>query len=176
MSRRGFFDHRGGRRAFMHSAHHHVKRGIELSGKRTPTHAGGSRVGTGARRLWQPIFLRPRRVFRNRRLRDRDLANVYGFNAWAAFAAGIAAGAGVGAAIGALTFPSGLRGSYFALVTMAFAEVLRIVASVTPITGAGVGILIKLDPGARALQFQSRAAFYWFILALVAAALTALRA
>jgi branched-chain amino acid transport system permease protein len=31
--------------------------------------------------------------------------------------------------------------------------------------------LIKLDLGARALQFQSRAAFYWFILALVAIAL-----
>ena len=63
----------------------------------------------------------------------------YGLNAWPAFAAGIAAGAGVGAAIGALTFRSGLRGSYFALVTLAFAEVLRIIASVAPITGAGVG-------------------------------------
>lgn len=95
----------------------------------------------------------------------------YGLNAWPAFAIGIAAGAGVGAVIGALTFRSGLRGSYFALVTLAFAEVLRIIASVAPITGAGVGTLIKLDLGARALQFPSRAAFYWFILALVAAAL-----
>jgi branched-chain amino acid transport system permease protein len=99
----------------------------------------------------------------------------YGCNAWAAFAAGIAAGAGVGAVIGALTFRSGLRGSYFALVTLAFAEVLRIVASVAPITGAGVGILIKLDVGARTLQFASRAAFYWFILALVAIALIVTR-
>ena len=37
--------------------------------------------------------------------------------------------------IGALSFRSGLKGSYFALVTLAFAEVLRIVASVAPITG-----------------------------------------
>jgi len=95
----------------------------------------------------------------------------YGFNAWPAFAIGIAAGAGVGAVIGALTFRSGLRGSYFALVTLAFAEVLRITASVAPITGAGVGTLIKLDLSARALQFPSRAAFYWFILALVTIAL-----
>ena len=95
----------------------------------------------------------------------------YGLNAWPAFALGIAAGAAVGAAIGALTFRFGLRGSYFALVTLAFAEVLRIVASVAPITGAGVGILIKLDLGVHALQFPSRAAFYWFILALVAVAL-----
>ena len=99
----------------------------------------------------------------------------YGLNAWPAFAAGIVAGAGVGAAIGALTFRSGLRGSYFALVTLAFAEVLRILASVAPITGAGAGLLIKLDIGARALQFPSRAAFYWFILALVATALVITR-
>ena len=58
---------------------------------------------------------------------------------------GIAAGALVGGFIGALSFRSGLRGSYFALVTLAFAEVLRIIASVAPITGAGVGTLVKLD-------------------------------
>src|SRR6516225_8402249 len=65
----------------------------------------------------------------------------YNVNAWVACAAGIVAGAAVGSAIGALTFRSGLKGSYFVLVTLAFAEVLRILASVAPITGAGVGIL-----------------------------------
>lgn len=91
----------------------------------------------------------------------------YGVNAWIGFLAGIAAGALIGALIGFLTFRSGLKGSYFALVTLAFAEVLRIIASVTPITGAGVGILIKLDLRFAAFQFQSRALFYWVILTLV---------
>jgi branched-chain amino acid transport system permease protein len=95
----------------------------------------------------------------------------YGVNAWLAFAAGIAGGAAIGGIIGTLTFRAGLRGSYFALVTLAFAEVLRIIASVAPITGAGVGILIKLDLRVAALQFQSRAVFYWVILALVAISL-----
>ena len=95
----------------------------------------------------------------------------YGINAWIGFAAGIAAGAVLGAVLGALTFRSGLRGSYFALVTLAFAEVLRIIASVAPITGAGVGTLISLNLGIRTLQFQSRAAFYWIILALVGVSL-----
>ncbi len=95
----------------------------------------------------------------------------YGINAWAAFAAGIAGGALVGAAIGALAFRAGLKGSYFALVTLAFAEVLRILASVAPITGAGVGLLIALDLRPQALQFQSRAPFYWIALALVAVSL-----
>jgi len=95
----------------------------------------------------------------------------YGVNAWVAFGLGIAAGAAFGAVIGGMTFRSGLRGSYFALVTLAFAEVLRILASVAPITGAGVGTLVKLNLHASALQFESRAIFYWMILALVAVAL-----
>src|SRR5689334_8442518 len=99
----------------------------------------------------------------------------YGLNAWPAFALGIVAGAIVGAIIGVLAFRSGLRGSYFALVTLAFAEVLRILASVAPITGAGVGTLIKLDLRWQALQFQSRAVFYWVILGLVGVSLAAAR-
>src|SRR5262249_43956308 len=95
----------------------------------------------------------------------------YGVNAWLAFALAIAGGAMIGAVIGALTFRSGLRGSYFALVTLAFAEVLRILASVAPITGAGVGILVTLDLRPQAFQFQSRAPFYWIILTLVAASI-----
>ena len=78
--------------------------------------------------------------------------------------------------IGALSFRSGLKGSYFALVTLAFAEVLRIIASVAPITGAGVGTLIKLDLRPEAFQFQSRAPFYWIILALVGLSLILVRA
>jgi len=99
----------------------------------------------------------------------------YGVNAWIAFVLGIAGGALTGAVIGALTFRSGLRGSYFALVTLAFAEVLRILASVAPITGAGVGILITLDLRPQAFQFQSRAPFYWIILSLVAISLIIVR-
>ena len=101
----------------------------------------------------------------------------YGVNAWAGLACGIAAGTFVGGFIGALSFRSGLRGSYFALVTLAFAEVLRIIASVAPITGAGVGTLVKLDLRAApfealwAFQFQSRAPFYWIILGFVAVSL-----
>ncbi|HEY6858835.1 MAG TPA: branched-chain amino acid ABC transporter permease [Pseudolabrys sp.] len=99
----------------------------------------------------------------------------YGLNAWLGFGTGIASGAALGGIIGALTFRSGLRGSYFALVTLAFAEVLRIIASVAPITGAGVGTLITLDMRVQAFQFQSRAVFYWVILALVGASLVTAR-
>jgi branched-chain amino acid transport system permease protein len=100
----------------------------------------------------------------------------YDVNAWLGLVIGIAAGAAVGAVIGGLTFRSGLKGSYFSLVTLAFAEVLRIVASVAPITGAGVGTLIKLDLRPEAFQFQSRAPFYWIALAFVGVSLIIVRA
>lgn len=95
----------------------------------------------------------------------------YGVNAWLGLFAGIAVGALVGAIIGALCFRSGLKGSYFALVTLAFAEVLRIIASVAPITGAGVGTLIKLDLRPEAFQFQSRVPFYWIAVGFVGVSL-----
>ncbi len=99
----------------------------------------------------------------------------FGINAWVAFGLAIAAGALVGAITGALSFRSGLKGSYFALVTLAFAEVLRIIASVAPVTGAGVGLLIKLDLRPEAFQFQSRLPFYAIALALTAASMIVVR-
>jgi len=100
----------------------------------------------------------------------------FGFNAWAAFGSGIALGGVLGLAIGWLTFRAGLRGSYFALVTLAFAEVARIIASVWPLTGAGAGILIPLKIGIATLQFGTRAEGYWFVLALLGAAMLLVRA
>lgn len=104
------------------------------------------------------------------------LQTTFGVNAWIGFAAGVAIGAAVGAGIGYLSFRSGLRGSYFALVTLAFAEVFRILANSFPITGGAAGILIKLDVSAANLQFESRAAFYWVALALVGAVLVLTKA
>lgn len=91
----------------------------------------------------------------------------YGVNAWAAFAAAVALGSLAGLAIGFLSFRSGLRGSYFALVTLAFAEVFRIIANAAPITGGAAGTLIRLDVRPENFQFASRAVFYWIVLALV---------
>ena len=81
-------------------------------------------------------------------------------NAYAAFVAAIAIGAAVGAIIGFLSFRSGLRGSYFALVTLAFAEVFRIVANASPFAGGAAGTLLKLDMRPENFQFASRAIFF----------------
>ncbi len=97
----------------------------------------------------------------------------YGMNAWPAVAAGIALAAAVGLGIGFLAFRSGLRGSYFALVTLAFAEVFRVLANAAEVTGGAAGILIRLQADPANFQFAERGTFLWVALALVTLALVA---
>ena len=94
-----------------------------------------------------------------------------GLNAWAALVLAVTAAAAVGAAVGGLSFRYGLKGSYFALVTLAFAEVFRIGAVSLDITGGGVGLMLPLREGLAQLQFASRAGYVWLALAGVALAL-----
>ena len=89
------------------------------------------------------------------------------WNAWLGLIAAAAASALLGAAVGILVFGRRLRGSYFALVTLAFAEVFRVIANTLEITGGGVGLFLPNTPGLANLQFIERAGFFWFNLALV---------
>jgi branched-chain amino acid transport system permease protein len=94
-----------------------------------------------------------------------------GLNPWVAMPLGVLASAGVGVFVGALSFRYGLKGSYFALVTLAFAEVFRIVALSVPFTGAGVGLMVPLREGFGNMQFGSRRGFALMVLGLVVLAL-----
>ncbi len=89
-----------------------------------------------------------------------------GLNAWIALPLAVACGAASGVLVGALSFRYGLRGSYFALVTLAFAEVFRILANSVPFTGGGVGLLLPLRESAAEMQF-GKAGFLYLILAFV---------
>jgi branched-chain amino acid transport system permease protein len=89
-----------------------------------------------------------------------------GLSPWLGLPASALAGAAVGGVIAALSFRAGLKGSYFALITLAFAEVLRIVANSIGITGGGLGMLIPMKAGAGNFQFADRSGFYFLILAL----------
>jgi branched-chain amino acid transport system permease protein len=92
---------------------------------------------------------------------------------WLALPLGIAAACVVGLFFGALSFRYGLRGSYFALVTLAFAEVFRIVSLSVPFTGGGVGLMVPLREGAANMQFADRRGFVWLALGLVTLGLLA---
>ena len=94
-----------------------------------------------------------------------------GINAWVALPLAVAGAALVGLFLGALSFRYGLKGSYFALVTLAFAEVFRILALSVGFTGGGVGLMVPLRESAANLQFASRAGYLWLVLAVVVLAL-----
>ena len=94
-----------------------------------------------------------------------------GLGAWAALPLAAAGAAVVAVVVGALAFRYGLKGSTFALVTLAFAEVFRIVALQLPYTGAGVGLMLPLRESAANLQFASPRGYGGVVLGLVALAL-----
>ena len=102
---------------------------------------------------------------------DAVLQVRWGLNAWVACLGGMVAGGALGGAIGTLAFRARLRGSYFALITLAFAEVLRIGANAASLTGGAAGLLLPLDARPGNFQFVSRAVPVWIALGCVAAVL-----
>lgn len=99
----------------------------------------------------------------------------FGLSPWLALALAIVAGALVALFIGALSFRYGLKGSYFALVTLAFAEVFRILATSVQFTGGGVGLMVPLKPSFENMQFTSRTGYIYLVLYLVVLALIVTR-
>jgi branched-chain amino acid transport system permease protein len=73
----------------------------------------------------------------------------------------------LGLLIGSLCFHYGLRGPYFALATLAFAELLRLISLNLDLTGKAMGILIPLKGNAPlAFQHESKI-FYYFVILLM---------
>jgi branched-chain amino acid transport system permease protein len=91
---------------------------------------------------------------------------IYGVNPWIAWLLATAAGGAAGGLIGFVSYRAGIKGSYFALITLAAAEVGRILANSLPITRGGLGILITADLRAANFQFTDPVWFYYVTLAL----------
>ncbi|MGE0310531.1 MAG: branched-chain amino acid ABC transporter permease [Lautropia sp.] len=89
-----------------------------------------------------------------------------GLSPWLGLPVAALAGAVVGGIIAVLSFRAGLKGSYFALITLAFGEVLRIVANSIEITGGGLGMLIPAKASAANFQFPERIGYYFVMLLL----------
>lgn len=92
-----------------------------------------------------------------------------GLNAWLALPLALAASAGLAAVVGIAVLRAGLRGSYFSLVTLAIAEILRVLANSVSLTGAGAGIQLPLQARFSVLQFVSKTGYLYMLLACVAA-------
>ncbi len=101
-----------------------------------------------------------------------------GVSPWLGLWAGGLAAAGFGCFAGYLAFRYGLRGPYFALVTLAFAEMLRLVAVNWMAIGGPMGILIPLPRGGDSwwrLQFREKLPYYYVMLGLLVGVLVLTR-
>jgi branched-chain amino acid transport system permease protein len=95
-----------------------------------------------------------------------------GLSPWLGMLVGGALAAAFGLAAGYLSFRYGLRGPYFALVTLAFAEMLRVVAVNTKAVGSSLGLVIPSREAAPwHFVFGSKLSYYYVILAMALAAL-----
>jgi branched-chain amino acid transport system permease protein len=91
----------------------------------------------------------------------------WGITPWLALPLAAALGGAAGAGIGFAAFRAGLRGSYFALVTLAIAEAFRTLATATDFTRGGQGINVPLRRGFATFQFADRRASYAIVLLLL---------
>jgi branched-chain amino acid transport system permease protein len=76
----------------------------------------------------------------------------------------------LGLIVGFLGFRFGLRGFYFVLLTVAFAEICRIVASNVDAIGGALGYYITFTGNPRQFQFQDTRVYYYVALAMMVAA------
>lgn len=93
-----------------------------------------------------------------------------GVTPWLGMFAGAGAAALLGAVVGFLGFRFGLRGFYFVLLTVAFAEIGRVVALNTEAVGGALGLYITFTGNPRQFQFQDNRVYYYVALALMVGA------
>lgn len=101
------------------------------------------------------------------------LATHAGISPWLGMFAGAILAALLSLGIGYLGFRFGLRGFYFILLTLAAAEICRLVALHLPILGGYTGLFINFTPNPWQFQFQGKIPYYYIALAflLVASAI-----
>ncbi len=98
-----------------------------------------------------------------------------GVTPWIGMFVGGALAAVLGTIVGFLGFRFGLRGFYFVLLTVAFAEICRIIVANVDAVGGAIGYYISFTGNPRQFQFQDNRAYYYIALAfmLVATGLVA---
>ncbi len=90
-----------------------------------------------------------------------------GLTPWIGMWIGGMLAAALGAFIGYLGFRFGLRGFYFVLLTVAFAEICRVVALNVDAVGGALGLYITFTGNPRQFQFQDNRVYYYVALALM---------
>jgi len=95
-----------------------------------------------------------------------------GLTPWVGMLLGGALAAAFGLFEGYLSFRYGLKGPYFSLVTLAFAEMLRVVTVNTKAVGSSLGLVVPSATAAPAMfMFSGKLPYYYIILVMGALAL-----
>ena len=103
------------------------------------------------------------------------LAQTFGLTPWVGmFAAGFIAVA-IALFLGFLGFRFGIRGVYFVIMTIAFAEITRLVVSHIEALGSFTGIFLDFNPSFYNFQFRGNVPYYYISFGFMVASLIAVR-
>jgi branched-chain amino acid transport system permease protein len=94
-----------------------------------------------------------------------------GVSPWLGMLAGGLLAAAFGLFAGYLSFRYGLRGPYFSLVTLAFAEMLRLIAVNWKFVGSSLGLVIPNRSAPAMFLFAEKLPYYYVVLAMALGAL-----
>ena len=103
------------------------------------------------------------------------LAQTFGLTPWLGMILGGMIAVAIALFLGFLGFRFGLRGVYFVIMTIAFAELARLAVSHTEALGSFTGIFLDFNPSFYNFQFRGNLPYYYIALGFVVASLIAVR-
>ena len=103
------------------------------------------------------------------------LAQTFGLTPWVGMFLGGFIAVAIALFLGFLGFRFGLRGVYFVIMTIAFAELARLAVSHIEALGSFTGIFIDFNPSFYNFQFRGNIPYYYISLGFVVASLIAVR-
>lgn len=103
------------------------------------------------------------------------LAQTVGLTPWVGMFVGGFIAVAIALFLGFLGFRFGLRGVYFVIMTIAFAELMRLAVSHIEALGSFTGIFVDFNPSFYNFQFRGNLPYYYIALAFMVASLIAVR-
>ena len=103
------------------------------------------------------------------------LAQTFGLTPWIGMFIGGSAAVVIALFLGFLGFRFGIRGVYFVIMTIAFAEITRLLVSHIEALGSFTGIFLDFDPSLYNFQFRGNVPYYYIALGFMLASLIAVR-
>jgi branched-chain amino acid transport system permease protein len=103
------------------------------------------------------------------------LAQTFGLTPWLGMFLGALIAVAIAIFLGFLGFRFGIRGVYFVIMTIAFAEITRLVVSHMEALGSFTGIFLDFNPSFWNFQFRGNLPYYYISLGFMLTSLVAVR-